>query len=158
MASVALRENANLSSPSSSRFSVPIEGMTCASCVGRVERALRAVPGVVEANVNLATERADIGFSGAPDSEAIVQAIDWDRDEVRVNATTTQIQSSPDVSTDRPVSRFQEVEYLRYYEQPPYWMLGAEVGGTGVALPRASRRTRPGAGSGPSDTVRRHGG
>ncbi|MFZ5635897.1 MAG: heavy metal translocating P-type ATPase [Pseudomonadota bacterium] len=35
-----------------------IAGMTCASCVGRVERALRAVPGVIEASVNLATERA----------------------------------------------------------------------------------------------------
>lgn len=37
-----------------------IEGMSCASCVGRVERALQAVPGVTEANVNLATERASI--------------------------------------------------------------------------------------------------
>src|SRR5436305_1755064 len=33
-----------------------IADMTCASCVGRVERALRAVPGVVDAQVNLATE------------------------------------------------------------------------------------------------------
>ena len=37
-----------------------VEGMTCASCVGRVERALKAVPGVVQASVNLATERAEI--------------------------------------------------------------------------------------------------
>ncbi len=35
-----------------------IEGMTCASCVGRVERALKRMPGVIEAGVNLATERA----------------------------------------------------------------------------------------------------
>lgn len=42
-----------------SRLSLPIEGMTCASCVGRVERALTAVPGVQTAAVNLATERAD---------------------------------------------------------------------------------------------------
>jgi len=34
--------------------------MTCASCVARVERALKAVPGVVSANVNLATERATV--------------------------------------------------------------------------------------------------
>jgi len=33
-----------------------VDGMTCASCVGRVERALRRVPGVAEASVNLATE------------------------------------------------------------------------------------------------------
>lgn len=36
-------------------ISLSIEGMTCASCVGRVEKALRAVPGVASANVNLAT-------------------------------------------------------------------------------------------------------
>ena len=37
-----------------------ISGMTCAACAGRVERALRAVPGVVSASVNLATERATV--------------------------------------------------------------------------------------------------
>jgi Cu+-exporting ATPase len=37
-----------------------IEGMTCASCAGRIERALRKVPGVVDAVVNLATERASV--------------------------------------------------------------------------------------------------
>ena len=37
-----------------------IEGMTCASCVRRVERAVKAVPGVVDAAVNLATERATV--------------------------------------------------------------------------------------------------
>ncbi|PZP91389.1 MAG: copper-transporting ATPase [Variovorax paradoxus] len=39
-------------------WSLPIEGMTCASCVGRVERALQKLPGVVEVSVNLATEAA----------------------------------------------------------------------------------------------------
>ncbi len=37
-----------------------IQGMTCASCVGRVERALKKVPGVTEASVNLATEEAHV--------------------------------------------------------------------------------------------------
>ena len=37
-----------------------IEGMTCASCVARVEKALQKVPGVVSASVNLATERATV--------------------------------------------------------------------------------------------------
>ena len=70
---------------------------------------------------------------------AVVQAVDWDREVVRVTLTMKQVESSPDVSTDRPVSRLQEIEYLRYYEQPPYWVLGAEVGGTGVALDAAMR-------------------
>ena len=37
-----------------------VEGMTCASCVARVEKALKKVPGVVSASVNLATERATV--------------------------------------------------------------------------------------------------
>jgi Cu+-exporting ATPase len=40
--------------------SLAVEGMTCASCVARVEKALRRVPGVVRAEVNLATERAQV--------------------------------------------------------------------------------------------------
>ncbi|HUG15569.1 MAG TPA: heavy metal translocating P-type ATPase, partial [Thermomicrobiales bacterium] len=43
----------------------PIEGMTCASCVRRVERALTKVEGVSEATVNLATERARVHFNPA---------------------------------------------------------------------------------------------
>ncbi|TMS59427.1 copper-translocating P-type ATPase [Imbroritus primus] len=54
--------------------SLPVDGMTCASCVGRVERALKAVPGVHSASVNLATERADVTFERTPDLGAAVQA------------------------------------------------------------------------------------
>src|SRR5215203_2928538 len=39
-----------------------VTGMTCASCVGRVERALEKVPGVMGASVNLANERATVGY------------------------------------------------------------------------------------------------
>jgi Cu+-exporting ATPase len=53
-----------------------IEGMTCASCARRVERALTRVPGVGTANVNLATERATVSY--APDEtglDALVAAV-----------------------------------------------------------------------------------
>jgi Cu+-exporting ATPase len=49
--------NSTLSAP---HWTLPIEGMTCASCVARVEKVLRAVPGVSAANVNLATEAASV--------------------------------------------------------------------------------------------------
>jgi len=52
-----------------------IAGMTCASCVGRVERALNAVPGVTAASVNLATERAAIRGSGSGLERALTQAV-----------------------------------------------------------------------------------
>jgi len=54
----------------SSAVDVGIGGMTCASCVGRVERALKKVPGVTEATVNLATESARIAYSGDEHMEA----------------------------------------------------------------------------------------
>ena len=60
--------------PSSGSLEVAIEGMTCASCVGRVEKALNAVPGVTDAVVNLATEKATI--RGSADAAAIVAAIE----------------------------------------------------------------------------------
>jgi Cu+-exporting ATPase len=54
-----------------SEIALRIEGMTCASCVGRVERALRSVPGVIDASVNLATERARVVVP-AGDDEALL--------------------------------------------------------------------------------------
>jgi Cu+-exporting ATPase len=55
---------------SQSALDIGIGGMTCASCVGRVEKALKKVPGVTEATVNLATESARISFSGGEQMEA----------------------------------------------------------------------------------------
>ena len=53
-----------------SAVDIGIGGMTCASCVGRVERALKKVPGVTDATVNLATESARIAYSGDDTMEA----------------------------------------------------------------------------------------
>src|SRR5918995_80666 len=56
--------------------SLIIDGMTCASCVRRVERALAKVDGVQEANVNLATERAAVRFDPATaDVDALTAAV-----------------------------------------------------------------------------------
>ncbi len=50
-----------------------IGGMTCASCVARVERALRKVPGVQDATVNLATERAHVAHTGGDGMDALLR-------------------------------------------------------------------------------------
>ena len=42
------------------KTSLGVAGMTCASCAGRVEKALRGVPGVLDASVNLAAEKATV--------------------------------------------------------------------------------------------------
>ena len=58
-----------------SAFTVSVEGMSCASCVGRVEKAIAAVPGVVAARVNLAAGslQADLAPDGS--SEAVISAL-----------------------------------------------------------------------------------
>ncbi|MGE0134678.1 MAG: heavy metal translocating P-type ATPase [Dehalococcoidia bacterium] len=55
-----------------------VRGMTCASCVRRVERALSAVPGVEQASVNLATEEATVSFQAgsAPPAAALEAAVE----------------------------------------------------------------------------------
>jgi P-type Cu+ transporter len=62
-------ESLNLSS---SQIDLGIGGMTCASCVSRVERVLKKQPGVSEATVNLATASARIGLSAGADEAAIL--------------------------------------------------------------------------------------
>jgi len=57
-------------------WSFAVEGMSCASCVGRVEKALKQVPGVVSAEVNLATERATVCAAPAgPDADTLAAAV-----------------------------------------------------------------------------------
>ncbi|WP_309827162.1 heavy metal translocating P-type ATPase [Paracidovorax wautersii] len=60
------------SSGTAGSLDLGIAGMTCASCSGRVERALRKVPGVQDATVNLATERAHVAYA-APAGESAAQ-------------------------------------------------------------------------------------
>jgi Cu+-exporting ATPase len=50
----------SLASTATHTIELDIDGMTCASCAGRVEKALAKVPGVARASVNLATERASV--------------------------------------------------------------------------------------------------
>ena len=65
----ATGEQPNSAPASSLATTLAIEGMTCASCVRRVERALSRTPGVSEASVNLATERASVTWN--PDEASL---------------------------------------------------------------------------------------
>ncbi|AJD46799.1 ATPase P [Isoalcanivorax pacificus W11-5] len=57
------------------QLTLNIEGMHCASCVGRVQQALEAVPGVLEASVNLATEQASVSLVSGTDPETLRKAL-----------------------------------------------------------------------------------
>lgn len=64
-----------VSAPEVSRVRLRVDGMHCASCVGRVETALGEVAGVSGARVNLLTAEAMVDFTGAPDPEAAAAAV-----------------------------------------------------------------------------------
>ena len=70
-----------------------VGGMTCASCVGRVERTLRKLPGVRDVSVNLATEQAHVDAPGVQ-VEALTAAIEKAGYEARALADDTQAPSS----------------------------------------------------------------
>ncbi|WP_298234482.1 heavy metal translocating P-type ATPase, partial [uncultured Azohydromonas sp.] len=69
--------------------SLPIEGMSCASCVTRVEKALAAVPGVRQASVNLATEAASVQAEGPVPLQALRAAVQ--RAGYRVSEQTVRL-------------------------------------------------------------------
>lgn len=62
--------------PGTHELTLPIEGMTCASCVSRVERVLGRVPGVAQVHVNLATERAALRLDREVAREVLVEAVE----------------------------------------------------------------------------------
>lgn len=66
-----------LDAPGESRALLALEGMTCASCAMRIEKGLNKVPGVKEASVNLATERADVTYDPTQTNlEQMVQKVE----------------------------------------------------------------------------------
>jgi Cu+-exporting ATPase len=71
-----------MTAPEPIELSVGVEGMTCASCVNRIERFLRNADGVTQANVNLATERAtvlvDPSVAGRAEVEAAIESAGYD--------------------------------------------------------------------------------
>ncbi len=69
-----------------------IEGMTCASCVARVEKVLSRVPGVQSAVVNLATEKASVKTTGSVPVQALADAVRKAGYDVHADSTTLDIQ------------------------------------------------------------------
>jgi copper chaperone CopZ len=72
---LSIKELSTSSLSANSNTATPVEGMAGESCMERVEKAIRATPGVVSASVNLATKRAEVVFSGVPDIAAVIAAI-----------------------------------------------------------------------------------
>ena len=81
-----------------SEIRLPIEGMTCASCVNRIERFLRSTDGVAEANVNLATETATIRYlPDVADRDRLVAAVEAAGYDVRDPELSRDVADTTDV-------------------------------------------------------------
>ncbi|MDB4988744.1 MAG: Lead, cadmium, zinc and mercury transporting ATPase, partial [Myxococcaceae bacterium] len=80
----------------------PVQGMTCASCVARVERALASVPGVYEARVNLATQRATVRYGAALTTpEHLTEAVRALGYQVPAGTLSSQPSSQPSAARTR---------------------------------------------------------
>lgn len=85
----------------STTFDLPISGMTCASCAGRVERALGKVPGVQSVSVNLANERAHVEVLGRMDPGVLIAAVD----KAGYTATLPQSETATDADQAKRLHR-----------------------------------------------------
>ncbi|HEY9251985.1 MAG TPA: heavy metal translocating P-type ATPase, partial [Nocardioides sp.] len=91
-----------------------IEGMTCASCVRRVTKAISRVEGVEDANVNLATETALVHFDPSrTDLAEISAAIEKAGYQAVLRSSTVDNPQEPEVEDDRDVRRETELVQLK---------------------------------------------
>ena len=86
------------------QVTIPVKGMTCASCVSRVERALKKVPGVSQATVNLASERATVMHDRQASSiDALFKAVEDAGYEPRRESLTVGVEGMTCASCVRRV-------------------------------------------------------
>jgi Cu+-exporting ATPase len=77
--------------PAAADYSLKIDGMTCASCVARVEKAISRVPGVQSAAVNLATEKASVTADPGVSPQLLADAVRKAGYEVHADSVTLNI-------------------------------------------------------------------
>ena len=121
-----------MSTIEATRLTLPVEGMSCASCTGRVERALAAVPGVDRVSVNLATGRATVE-GAALDPEALRAAV------ARAGY------ASPEVVTEIDVEGMSCASCTGRVERALAVVPGVDGVSVNLATHRASVRHAPGA-------------
>ena len=102
------------------KTTIPVGGMTCASCVMHVQNALLEVDGVLAADVNLATERATVQFGRRkPDLPVLKQAIydsGYDVREITVTRISMTLSVRPRAARDRGATT--EGRHIRRAQRP----------------------------------------
>ncbi|HVQ21756.1 MAG TPA: heavy metal-associated domain-containing protein, partial [Candidatus Saccharimonadia bacterium] len=90
--------------PQTIEMVLPIEGMTCASCVNRIERFLTRTDGVVEASVNLATERAHVVLPAELTPADAIRAVEASGYSARVHEPESQQAGEEPAGGDRALT------------------------------------------------------
>ena len=120
--------------PQSTTLSFPVTGMTCASCVRRIEKALSRVGGVRTADVNLATEKAHVVFDpGVASVEQMRAAVE----KAGYSVGTLPVVSAPSAAADTsgPPEDALEIERQReIYDLKRKWTLSLVAGLLMMAL------------------------
>jgi P-type Cu+ transporter len=99
-------ETATTRSQEVRRIEIPITGMTCAACAARVQKGLSRAPGVVDAAVNFATERATVKYDPSfATAAALVEAVQSSGYGARIEETTLQVAGLEWAVSGEPVER-----------------------------------------------------
>jgi Cu+-exporting ATPase len=110
----------------SKQVTLPIEGMTCASCVVRIEKKLKKLPGIEEANVNLATEKATIVYQPSLTSpEQMKQAVE--------EAGYSVPEEAPKAEAN-PAAEKEQREQQELYQLKKKWIVSLSIGLAMMAL------------------------
>jgi hypothetical protein len=75
-------------------------------------------------------------------SPASVEDLDWGALEIRVGLSQEQVKNSPDIATDKPVSRQEEERLVEHYTWPIYWAAPHAEALAGVSVPEVERAMR----------------
>src|SRR5690606_3858637 len=121
------------------RATLLVSGMTCASCVRRVERALERLPGVSDAQVNLATERATVTYDPATVSVAdLLQRVEQAGYTATVEATDDETAAHDTAAVDLAITGMTCASCVRRVERALTRLDGVEAAAVNLATERAS--------------------
>ncbi len=116
----------------SAEIVLPVEGMTCASCVRRVEKALSKVAGVSEASVNLATEKANVVFdanvTSLDEMRAAVEKAGYRLGQPSATLSPRSTPATDSAAQAEPVDEHERVRQHEIDDLKRRWMIALPVG------------------------------
>lgn len=138
-------------SPSSELARFKLEGLTCASCVGRAERALRGVEGVTSASVNLSTETAEVSFHAPADKQQLAAAVERVGYPVRKETLTLAVEGMTCAACTGRVERVlkaqpgveEAVANLAMRQAKVTVLAGTDIAALAAAVSRAGYEAHP---------------